>query len=380
MRVTFVLPEANLSGGVRVVAIYAERLRRRGHHVTVVSVPEAPRTLRDRLWHLRYGYGWLPRERSGPSHLDALPIEHRKLESRRAVEDRDVPDADVIVATWWETAEWVSRLSAAKGAPVYFLQHDEIEFYAQASNPEKLRARVAATCALPMRKIVVAQWIADRIRERGVTHPVRVIPNSVDLEQFNAPPRGKRPVPTVGLIYSHTYFKGYDLMLQAIRRGRAELPALDVVAFSSEEPDKFLPLPEGTRFSHRPEQGGIRDLYAACDAWLFASRSEGFGLPLLEAMACRTPVIGAPAGAAPELLAGGGGVLLSSANAGEMGEAIVRIARMPDAEWRAMSDLAFETATRYTWDDATALLEEELSAALGRPHAKPAGAAVGVPA
>jgi glycosyltransferase involved in cell wall biosynthesis len=261
---------------------------------------------------------------------------------------------------------------------VYFLQHDEIEFYAHATDQETLRGRVAATCALPMRKIVVAQWIADRMRGRGVMDPVRVVPNSVDLDQFSAPPRGKRPVPTVGLIYSHTYFKGYDLMLQAVRRAREQLPGLEVVAFSSEQPDKFLPLPEGAKFTHRPEQTKIKDLYAACDAWLFGSRSEGFGLPILEAMACRTPVIGAPAGAAPELLAGGAGILLSSANATEMSDAIVRIARMADGEWRALSDRAFEAATRYTWDDAAVLLEEELAAAAsGRAHTEPAGVPVG---
>ncbi|HEY9598179.1 MAG TPA: glycosyltransferase family 1 protein, partial [Cyanophyceae cyanobacterium] len=39
MKITFVLPFAGLSGGIRVVAIYAERLRKRGHDVLVVSLP-----------------------------------------------------------------------------------------------------------------------------------------------------------------------------------------------------------------------------------------------------------------------------------------------------------------------------------------------------
>src|SRR5207247_7481076 len=42
MRITFVLPTANLSGGTRVVAVYAAELMRRGHRVCVVSLP-APR-------------------------------------------------------------------------------------------------------------------------------------------------------------------------------------------------------------------------------------------------------------------------------------------------------------------------------------------------
>ena len=49
MRITFVLPEANLSGGVRVVATYAELLKKRGHEVVVVSVPHYELRFRDRV-------------------------------------------------------------------------------------------------------------------------------------------------------------------------------------------------------------------------------------------------------------------------------------------------------------------------------------------
>ncbi|MGC8714943.1 MAG: glycosyltransferase [Leptodesmis sp.] len=55
----------------------------------------------------------------------------------------------------------------------------------------------------------------------------------------------------------------------------------------------------------------MRDYYSACDAWLFPSRYEAVGLPILEAMACRTPVIGTPAGIAPEMLSDGAGILSS---------------------------------------------------------------------
>ena len=41
MKITFVLPCAGLQGGIRVIAIYAERLTRRGHEVLVLSPPQA---------------------------------------------------------------------------------------------------------------------------------------------------------------------------------------------------------------------------------------------------------------------------------------------------------------------------------------------------
>ena len=37
MRVTFVIPNDGMTGGIKVVAIYADRLARRGHEVLVIA-------------------------------------------------------------------------------------------------------------------------------------------------------------------------------------------------------------------------------------------------------------------------------------------------------------------------------------------------------
>src|SRR5262249_45166631 len=124
MRITFILPHANLSGGTRVVAIYSRKLTERGHRVCVGSVtPPKPR-LADRLRRLVRGNGFFVKGAREASHLDGLPIEHRVLPHPGPVRDSEVPDADVTIATWWETAEWVAALGPAKGAKAYFIQHD----------------------------------------------------------------------------------------------------------------------------------------------------------------------------------------------------------------------------------------------------------------
>lgn len=351
MRIVFVLPYAGLAGGIRVVAVYARLLKERGHVVTVVSTPPGSRPLKARLRSLLAGRGW--GLEYGPGHLDGVEVEHRCLETFRPVEDRDVPDADVVVATWYETAEWVWKLSPRKGAKAYFLQHYED----WSGQPE----RVDATWRLPMHKIVISRWLEQVARERFGLTGLSYVPNAVDLDQFQAPARGKQPVPTVGFMYSNTAFKGCDVALAAVARARLRVPQLALRAFGSDRPGS---LPPGTDFTYRPAQDRIRDVYSACDAWLFSSRSEGFGLPILEAMACRTPVIAAPAGAAPELLAQGGGILLPSADPVGMAEAIVRICELPDAEWRALSEKALQIASLYGWGDAVQRLEAALERAV----------------
>ena len=39
MRITFLLPPVNMSGGIRVVTIYADLLSKLGHEVVLVSPP-----------------------------------------------------------------------------------------------------------------------------------------------------------------------------------------------------------------------------------------------------------------------------------------------------------------------------------------------------
>jgi glycosyltransferase involved in cell wall biosynthesis len=164
-------------------------------------------------------------------------------------------------------------------------------------------------------------------------------------------------------------FKGTDIVLEAFARAGRLIPGLRLVAFGNEPVKPELPLPAGGEYHQSPPQDRLRTMYARCDAWLCGSRAEGFGLPILEAMACRTPVIATPAGAATELLAGGGGVLVRPEDPADMARGIVHLCGLSDPEWRKLSDAAYATATGYSWDDATGLFEDALLTALARTTA-----------
>ncbi|MEG4266171.1 glycosyltransferase family 4 protein [Microcoleus sp. Pol12A4] len=366
MKITFVLPTLGLAGGMRVLSIYTKLLQKRGHKILIVSTPPRQPTWLQQLRSLLRGRGWESAPKKEPSHFDKVDVESRVLETNRPITDLDVPDADIIMATWWETAEWVAKLSPSKGAKVYFLQHYEAFDYVP-------KGRVEATWRLPMHKIAVAQWLADIARNEYGDLSVSLVPPTVDTKQFYDPqsrakqPRGKQLVPTVGMYYTTTPWKGCDIALKALSIAAKKIPNLRLVAFSSGD-DSPLPhlMPEDTEYNKEPTQDQLKEFYSKCDAWLFSSRSEGFGLPILEAMACGTPVIGTPAGAAPELLAGGGGILVKPEDPEDMAKAIEQICQLPDAEWRAMSEAALDTVINYTWEDATNLFEAALYTALER--------------
>ena len=352
MRITIILPGDGMAGGVRVVATYAERLQQRGHQISVV-IPQPPSpSWRAYLRGLLRGK--LPRRLVEPSHFDNTTIQPLRLDRCRPVTASDLPDADIVMATWWETAEWVAKLPPAKGAKVYLVQHDERYLTTQPAT------RVIATWRLPLYKIVIAQWLADVIRQETGQTDVALIPNSVDSVKFSAAARGKQAVPTVGVMYSHVQWKGCDISLKAVELARQTIPNLRLVAFGVDLVSEQLPLPDNTLYARCPAQSELKNFYAQCDAWLFGSRFEGFGLPILEAMACRTPVIGTPTGAAPELLAAGAGLLVKSEDPADMARGIEQVCTMSEADWQTMSDLAYQRATSYTWDHATDLLEKTL--------------------
>ena len=189
------------------------------------------------------------------------------------------------------------------------------------------------------------------------------MPNGVDARQFDAPRRARRSTPTAGLVYWRLPMKGTDVSLEAVRLARRAVPGLKLVAFGMDREGPELPFPSGTDYHREPSQAAIPGLYASCDAWLWGSRQEGFGLPLLEAMACRTPVVASTAGAAPEILERAGGAIVPTGDPQAMAEAIVRILRMPERDWSEMSDAARETASAWSWERASGLFEDAIQRA-----------------
>lgn len=379
MKVTFVLPCLDLSGGVRVVATYADLLERRGHDVLTVALPPQPMLLRRRVRSWLEGRGWPPQPRQGASHFDRAASPHRLLSRHRPIRARDVPDADVIVATWWETAAWVAALGPQKGAKVHFVQGDEASPLWM--SPDRV-ARAQAAHRLPLHKITISRSLASMLRERYGIDDLTLVPNGVDRDLFDAPPRGRQSRPTVGLLYSPMPLKGCDVSLRAIAEVAARLPELHVVAFGVHPLDPALPLPAGSDYERTPEQHRIRELYARCDAWLCGSRSEGFHLPPLEAMACRTPVVSTRVGGPDDVVVDGrNGFLVDVEDARALADRLHHVLTLPEAQWRRLSDGAQRTAAAATWDAAADRLEATLHRAAERAlRAREAAASAGLAA
>ena len=343
LRISFVLPTLDLSGGVRVISMLARELDAMGHEVLVVAGPPIRPPVRDRLRAAIKGsqHRWW----SDPSkhHFNNLSIPIKRRATARPVRDSDLPEGDAVVATWWETAEAVAQLDESRGVKCYYAQHHEIHMEGQPHD------RVNATYRLPLHLFACSGWVREQI-EPIAGEPVPVVGYGMDRDIFDAPPRHKQDRPTVGLMYSDVAFKGTEVSLAAIRRAQEKVLDLRVRSFGSHPERPHLPLPSGCEHEIAPSQRRIAEIYASCDAWLVGSHAEGYGLPMLEAMSCRTPLISTRTGGALDLIREGvNGHVVPVGDAHAMGDRIARVCNLDRDEWRTMSDSAYRTAAPLTW-------------------------------
>jgi len=92
--------------------------------------------------------------------------------------------------------------------------------------------------------------------------------------------------------------------------------------------------------------------YNSAETFVFPSVFEGFGLPVLEAMACGTPVIVSDASSLPEVV-GQAGLCIPPHDVPAWTEALRRASR--DAAWRMQArENGLREARRYTWPQTAA--------------------------
>ena len=161
----------------------------------------------------------------------------------------------------------------------------------------------------------------------------------------------------MGLLYARAEVKGLDIALAAVAQLRERFPDLRVISFGMEQ----APAELGLDFVRNPAQDGLRDLYASCDVWLTASRSEGFNLPAMEAMACRTPVISTRTGWPEEAIADGvNGYLVHINDSAALAQTAEQVLSLSDADWRAMSAAAYATVQDKDWLSCAQQFEQVL--------------------
>jgi glycosyltransferase involved in cell wall biosynthesis len=112
-----------------------------------------------------------------------------------------------------------------------------------------------------------------------------------------------------------------------------------------------LRIDERTTFVPYVEQMLLPKIYAAADLLVMPSRIEGFGLPVLEAMACGTPVICSQATSLPEV-GGDAVVYFDPENLEELAGAMERVLGSTELQ-HELRTKGLERAKQFSWEEST---------------------------
>ncbi len=146
-------------------------------------------------------------------------------------------------------------------------------------------------------------------------------------------------------------YKNNKVVFDAFASGRLSKLRLVVVGPNATElADSGLAVPADALLVGRIGDDQLRALLSDALLMAFPSKTEGFGLPPLEAMLCHCPVVASPAGAIPEAC-GNAAVYADPDSADDWCDAISSLAT--DVERRhAQIDEGLFRASRYTWKRA----------------------------
>ena len=135
-------------------------------------------------------------------------------------------------------------------------------------------------------------------------------------------------------------------LFDSVQRNLERLQLSDDVIFTGHVPDADLPA-----------------IYSGADCLLMPSLYEGFGIPVLEAMACGTPVISSKASSLPEV-AGPAARYIDSMTGEALAETVRQLLTNPGAA-KQMRTEGLRRAARFCWQEAATKTVDVYCAAVG---------------
>lgn len=176
------------------------------------------------------------------------------------------------------------------------------------------------------------------------------LPEHIELRET---PRTSLPsAPTIGVVSRLELIKGMDLVIPAFAQLLTQCPQarLLIVGDGSlrgkmEAQARDLGVEAHIEWCGRREQNVLQSFYERIDIFWMPSRSEGFGLSALEAMARGCPVVASDVGGLPELLEEGkAGILISPDAPEDLAKASYQLMNNQQ-QWQLLSRAALARAT-----------------------------------
>lgn len=320
----------------------------------------------DHRWSGDHGIGRVSRmldERLQLPHLDISGKPSSPLDPLRLLRSMiNLPENSAVLSPGYNAPLFMAR-------PYVFIIHDlnHIDRPENSSFLKRLYYRmiVRRACRHASSVLTVSEFSRQRIISWAQVPAERVvnIGNGVD-DRYNpdvAPYKpGYRYLLCVGNRKAH---KNEAMVLSAFARAQLD-PAIGLI-FTGQASEQLhmlcrqLGVEKRVVFMGRVPEENMPGLYRGALALIFPSLYEGFGLPLIEAMACGTPVLTSNAAALPEV-AGDAAILVDPLSQEQVSAGIERLCS--DMALRdALIDRGIRQARKFSWDAVAGIVQKVLA-------------------
>lgn len=263
------------------------------------------------------------------------------------------------------------RYARQHGLPLVYTHHTLYERYLHERDADSdILRRLAVTLPSEFANLcdlVIAptESIAEMLRQRGVTRPIRVVPTGIDVARFASGDRRRarrrwkidESAPVVGHVGRLIPAKNLDYLARALsawlERGGPEARSLIVGDGSAQtsirEHFQRAQVEDRVIFTGKQTGDDLADAYAAMDLFAFSSLTDTQGLVLVEAMSAGKPIVSLNATGPCDVIEHEQSGHLVDVNAPpeQFAEAVSQIVE-DDDRLRAMSDAARERAEHYS--------------------------------
>ncbi|MCU1414770.1 MAG: glycosyltransferase [Microbacteriaceae bacterium] len=254
---------------------------------------------------------------------------------------------DGLVAGWAPAA----AVRAAQRLPVVIIAHMPVDDRALGA-----AAHVIAT----------SEWTANGVRGQGRVRSA-LVTVAVPGAEPGATPSGDpdyRHLLCVGVVSAH---KGQDILLRALDLLSDDDWSCTLAGSRTTDPDFAAEISAAaSHFDGRVRMPGVLDrpelaaAYASAGLLVAPSRTESYGMAIIEARQWAIPVIASDTGGIPEAVAGGGALLVKSDDPHALSQALERWMSEPALRDTLRAETTRDRSLVPTWADTIALIDAAL--------------------
>ncbi|MBE3584411.1 MAG: glycosyltransferase [Limnochordaceae bacterium] len=334
LRVSYILPHQNLTGGLKMLLRQAAELQKRGHSIRMIYKGTA--TSATPQWA----------EDSFPDSVVVPP--GRSLSSSLA-------DSDVIVAGW---IDQLLEIDSATLPILYWEQGSEWFFGDSVGQaPWAVRNHLRECYSRPAALAAVSPIVSEMLRSRyGRIAPV--LPNGIDIDRF-VPAENNDHAPVVLLVGNPALrFKGFDVAMRALTKVWQLGWKFKVIWIAQQQPRVTVPFDVFCVVN--PPQHELPEWYREATLLLSTSWYEGFAMPPLEAMASGLPVVATNSGGISYYAVHGKNVLLAEpGDADGLAAHIITLFKSKSLR-KYLGQNARKTSEEFAWPKVAAVAEQLL--------------------